>query len=450
MTTITLDLEDKTAELEERYRASSPKSAAYFEQGREPMAGPAKGAYYYPPYPLVMARGEGCHLEDIEGRRYVDCANHHTTLILGHNHPAVVQAISDQLARGPALGAPAGVEAETCAELCSRVATLDRVRYCNSGTEATLHAIRLARGFTGRPKIAKFEGGYHGSHDAVEVSVSPPLDKAGSADAPNSVPSAGGMSPYAGQDVVVLPYNNENSVERILTQHREELACVIFDPKAGILPQRPEFVRFMREVTSKLDLLLIFDEIVGFRLGRGGLQEYYGIDPDLTTYGKVVGGGLPAGAFGGRGDIMDLFDPTKDPPGFFQSGSFSASPLVMVAGLATLQQLTPEAFAHLNALGDRLREGLDRVFAASGVGAHAVVLGSLFSIYFTDETPWTQREMAAANNAWIHPLFLSLLEQGYFLGHNLSMCCLSAAMENEHVDGLVEAVGNVLAFIEQE
>ena len=154
-----------------------------------------------------MERGEDCYLYDVEGRRYVDCANHHTTLILGHNHPAVVKAIADQLSRGVALGAPAGVEAEACIELCSRVASLDRVRYCNSGTEATLHAIRLARGFSGRGKIAKFEGAYHGSHDAVEISVAPPLDKAGPADAPNSVPTAGGMSPYAGQDVVMLPYD---------------------------------------------------------------------------------------------------------------------------------------------------------------------------------------------------------------------------------------------------
>ena len=381
-----LGIEEKTAELEERFRAGSPKSAAYFQRGREPMAGPAKGAFYYPPYPLVMARGEGCYLEDVEGRRYVDCANHHTTQLIGHNHPAIVKALTDQIARGIALGAPAGVEVETSEELCGRVQTLDRVRYVNSGTEATLHAVRLARGFTGRPMIAKFEGGYHGTHDAVEISVAPPLDKAGPADAPNSVPSGGGMGPYAGQDVVILPYNDEAAVEKILTRHHEELACVIYDPKAGIMPQRREFARFMREVTRKLGLLLIFDEIVGFRLGTGGLQEYYGIDPDLTTFGKVVGGGLPAGAFGGRGDIMDLFDPTRDPPGFFQSGSFSASPLTMVAGLAMLKQLTPEAFVHINALGERLRQGLERLFAAEKVEASAVVLGSLFSIYFINKS----------------------------------------------------------------
>ena len=440
-------IEEKTAELEDRYRVASPKSAAYFERGRDYMAGPAKGAYYYAPYPLVMASGEGCYLEDVEGRRYVDCANHHTTQLIGHNHPAIVKAVTAQIARGIALGTPAGVEVETSQELCRRVDTLDRVRYTNSGTEATLHAVRLARGFTGRPKIAKFEGGYHGTHDAVEISVAPPLDKAGPADAPNSVPSGGGMGPFAGQDVVVLPYDDEAAVERILSNNCEDLACVIFDPKAGILPQRPEFVRFMREVTRKLNLLLIFDEIVGFRLGRGGLQEYYGIDPDLTTFGKVVGGGLPAGAFGGRGDIMDLFDPTKKTPGFFQSGSFSASPLTMVAGLAMLKQLTPEAYAHVNALGDRLRQGLDTVFAEEKVAACAVVLGSLFSIHFTAEPPMTYRDLAAVDQAWAHPVFLSLLEQGYFLSHNLGMCGLSTVMEEEHVDGLVDAFANAIRFV---
>ena len=176
-------------------------------------------------------------------------------------------------------------------------------------------------------------------------------------------------------------------------------------------------------------------------------MEYYGIDPDLTTFGKVVGGGLPAGAFGGRGDIMDLFDPTRDPPGFFQSGSFSASPLTMVAGLAMLKQLTPEAFVHINALGERLRQGLERLFAAEKVEASAVVLGSLFSIYFTAEPPMTYRDLAAVDNSWAHPVFLSLLEQGYFLSHNLGMCALSTPMEEEHVDGLVDAFANAIRFL---
>ena len=231
----------------------------------------------------------------------MDFNTHHTALVLGHRHPAVMAAVEAQMARGVALSAPAGNEVELAEEMCRRVTSLERIRFCNSGTEATLHAIRLARGVSGRPRIAKFEGGYHGSHDVVEVSVAPPVEVAGPETEPHSVPAAGGMSPHAAGEVIVLPYNDEDAVGRLVTRHRDELACVIFDPKAGILPPQEMFVRAVREITRRNDVLLIFDEIVGFRVGMGGLQEYYGIVPDLTTYGKVIGGGLPVGAFGGTG-----------------------------------------------------------------------------------------------------------------------------------------------------
>ena len=227
--------------VEERYRVGSPRSEAAFEQARAVMPGGVKGAYFYKPYPLTIERGEGCYLYDLDGRKLVDFNNHHTAQILGHNHPAVVAAVQAQVSRGIALSAPAGVETDLAEEMCRRVKSVEKVRFCNSGTEATLHAIRLARGVSGRTKIAKFEGGYHGSHDVVEVSVAPPLDKAGPASAPRSVSTAGGASPNAAGEVVVLPYNDENAAERLLARHRRELACVIFDPRAGILAQRAEF-----------------------------------------------------------------------------------------------------------------------------------------------------------------------------------------------------------------
>ena len=278
--------------VEEEYRRSTPHSADAFRRAAPLTAGPAKGAYFFQPYPLTMARAQGCTLEDIDGRRYLDFANHHSTQILGHNHPKVMEAVRAQLEQGIALGAPTGIETDMAAEMCRRVATLDRIRFVNSGTEATLHAIRLARGFSQKSRIAKFEGGYHGSHDAVEVSVAPPLDRAGPIQAPHSVPGAGGISPYAAGEVLVLPYNDEAAVARLVEEHAGELACVIFDPKAGLLPVRPEFARAVREITRRHGLLLIFDEIVGFRVGRGGLQEQFGIDPDLTSFGKIVGGGF--------------------------------------------------------------------------------------------------------------------------------------------------------------
>ncbi len=286
-------MEQTEAMLEQIYTAESPNSQEQFNRDRKSMPGGAKGAYFYPPYPLTMQRGEGCYLYDLDERRLVDFANHHTGQILGHNNPAVNQAVQAQLSRGIALGAPMGNEVELAEEICDRVTSIERIRFCNSGTEATLHAIRLARGFCGCSKIAKFEGGYHGSHDIVEVSVAPQLEKAGPAEAPNSVPTAGGISPHAPAEVIVLPYNNEDAVEQLVRRHRHELACVLLDPKTGILPLRKEFVQAVRRVTQENDVLLILDEVVGFRIARGGVQEYYDIAPDLTTFGKLVGGGFP-------------------------------------------------------------------------------------------------------------------------------------------------------------
>ncbi|MDA0744919.1 MAG: aspartate aminotransferase family protein [bacterium] len=426
--------------IEEGFRKGSVKSQEAFERACKVMPGGVKGAYFYSPYPLTMDRGEGCYLFDVDGCRFVDFNNHHTTQVLGHNHPVVMEAVQAQLQKGIVLSAPTGAETALAEELCGRVKTLEKVRFCNSGTEATLHAIRLARGFSGRTKIAKFEGGYHGSHDLVEVSVAPALEKAGPEEEPISVSTAGGASPHAAEEVVVLPYGNEAAVERLLEKHRDELACVMFDPRAGILEQRPEFVRFVREVTREKGILLIFDEIVGFRVGRGGLQEYYGIEPDLTTYGKIIGGGFPVGAFGGRVDMMDLFDTSRGSTGFFQSGTFSGHPVAMVAGLATLRQLTPEAFAHVNGLGDRLRSGLNTMFQARGVDAKAVGTGSLFSIHFTAEELVNYRNLARVDKARANRVFLALIGQGYFLSNAMYMSALSLPMDESHVDGLIEAV----------
>lgn len=430
--------------IEESYRANTPRSLELFEKTRPLTAGPVKGAYFYPPYPLTMERGEGCYLYDVDGQRYVDCANHHTGQILGHNHPAVMEAVQEQMKRGIALGAPTGIETDIAAEMCRRVDSLDRIRFVNSGTEATLHAIRLARGFSKRPKIAKFEGGYHGSHDIVEVSVAPTLDQAGPADAPHSVPTTGGISPNAPSEVVVLPYNDEAAVDKLIEKHRDELACVIFDPKAGVLPQRPEFARAVRDITRKHGVLLVFDEIVGFRMGVGGLQAHFGIDPDLSCFGKIVGGGFPVGALGGRADIVDLFDNSQGPTGLFQSGTFSAHPVTMAAGLAMLRELTPAAFDHLNGLADRLRTGLQAMFARHHIKAQMVHNGSAFSIYFTDAELRSYRDLVGVDKSLAPSVFLALLEEGYFLSNGLGMCALSLVMENTHIDGLVAATERAL------
>jgi glutamate-1-semialdehyde 2,1-aminomutase len=415
-----------------------------FEDGRSVNAGAAKGAYYFSPYPITLRKAQGSELEDVDGRTYIDFSNHHTSQIMGHNHPAILEAVQSQLTAGIALGAPTGIETRMARLMCERIPSVERVRFVNSGTEATLHAVRLARCFSGKPKIAKFEGAYHGNHDAVEISVAPPLDAAGEASEPNSVPSAGGMAPHAAEDTIVLPYHDEENVERLLLRHRDELACVMLDPKAGILPIKADFMRRVREITKELGILLIFDEIVGFRQARGGLQSTVGIQPDLTCYGKIVGGGFPVGAYGGRGDIMDLVDNSEGPASVFQSGTHSGHAVAMAAGIATLEGLTDDAYAHLNGLGDRLKEGLDRLFRDRAVTAQVVVTGSVFGIHFGVSRLNSYRDFARSDKSMAHAVFLSLLNQGYFLAQGVFMCAISLPTQKEHIDGLITAVGNAI------
>ena len=431
-------------ELEARYAAAHPRSREHFaaHAGSTP-GGVAKGAYFYRPFPLTMQRGDGAYLFDVDGNRYADFANHHTGQILGHNHPAVLAAVREQLQRGIAVGAPMGHEKELCRELCSRVASLDRVRFCNSGTEATLHAIRLARAFTGRNRIAKFEGCYHGSHDAVEISVSPPAEAAGPAERPLPHLQAPGMSAGAVADTLVLPLGDRDAADRLIGQHAAELACVLLDPRAGVLDLPAGFIRAVRQSTARRGVLMIFDEIVSFRLARGGAQSVYGIAPDLTTFGKIVGGGFPVGAFGGRADVMDRYDPAAG-SGIGQSGTYSSHPVTVAAGLAMLRELTPAAFAHLNRLGDRLARGLRRALSGCPAPATALNTGSAFAIHFLPAPPRDYRASLAADKRWAQPLFLGLLERGFFLGGGLQMCALSTPTTPEMVDGLIEAVADAL------
>jgi glutamate-1-semialdehyde 2,1-aminomutase len=435
-----------STDLEARYRAATPRSGARFARARRLFpAGTAKGAYYHAPYPVHLVAGEGCHVVDADGRRYLDFRGHHTAMVAGHGHPAVLAAVREQLARGVALGGPTDAEWELAEELCARVPSLERVRFTTSGSEATLHAVRLARGATGRPLIAKFEGAYHGGHDALEVSVRPPLADAGPVDEPRAVPDARGSSAAAAAEALILPYGSRAGVERLLRRHRERVAAVIFDPKAGIYDVDPGLPAFLRDLTAELGVPLIFDEVVSFRLARGGFQELCGVTPDLTTFGKVIGGGLPVGAFGGRADLLDLLDPAGGRPGFFQSGTFSGHPLAMAAGHATVRLLDGASIGRLDALGERVRAGLADLFRRTGTPARAVVRGSLFSVYFGDRPVTDYRAAAGADRARAHRVFLALLNRGLLLAPGLTMNALSLPMDESHVEALLTGFAAALA-----
>ena len=431
--------------LEEEIRRVTARSLAQWDRGKPVMPGGViKGAYWSAPHPIYVERAEGCYLWDLDGRRYVDFANHHTAMVLGHSHPTVVEAVQNALNRGLGFGGPTTLEVEIAEEIVKRFPSIEKVRFANSGTEALLHATRMVRAATGKPKVAKFEGAYHGSHDALEVSTSPPLDRAGPTDSPVSVASWEGMSEGSEGDVVVLPYNQPESVELILREHQDEVAGVFYDGKPGIYDIPFEFTRFVRELTRELGLFMVMDEVVSFRAGYGGYQGLAGVEPDLTTFGKIMGGGLPVGVIGGSAELMDVLDNTRGRPKVLQSGTFSGNHLTLAAGLANLQALTPELYEHLDGLRERLDTGLRDIFGRAQIPCQVQSVGSIVSFDFTDQPVRDYRSAASVDKALFERVRLELLLRGYYMFGGMGLCP-SAPMSAEHVDGLLGALEAALS-----
>ncbi|HEV2358368.1 MAG TPA: aspartate aminotransferase family protein [bacterium] len=430
----------------ETYLHRTPASGRLIEQARRVMpGGDTRTSAYWPPYPLFIDRGEGCRIRDVDGHVYVDFVNNYTSLILGHAHPAVLEAVTRELGRGTAYAAPLAAQIELAEVLVDRVPSLDAVRFCNSGTEATLFALRAARAFTGRERFIKIEGGFHGTHDAVEVSVSPGLDAAGPADDPRPVPASAGLPKRVLDDVVVVPFNDLAAVDRAFRRCPGEIASLIVEPAPGglgYLPPAPGYLAGLRETVHRHGALLIFDEIQTLRLSRGGAQELFGVTPDLTTMGKIIGGGFPVGAFGGRRDVMDLFDPGR--PGFLHhSGTFNGNRATVVAGAAVLRLLDQPQIERLNALGARLRAGLSETARASGIRAQVTGVGSFSSILFSDRPVTDYRSRAAVPAALQSLLHLHLLNRGiYSISRGSFSLCVP--MTDAEIEACAAAVGDAL------
>ncbi|MBI3076093.1 MAG: aspartate aminotransferase family protein, partial [Deltaproteobacteria bacterium] len=378
----------------------------------------------------------------------LDLSNNYTTIVLGHDNARVREAIVAQLARGTTLGGPTALEARLAGILCDRIPSFERVRFANSGTEANMNALRAARAYTGRTKVAKFEGGFHGSSDHVEVSISPPLAEAGPAERPIARPSSPGITAGVLQDVLVLPFNDLRATTALIEAHRAELAAVVVEPVMGVggaIPPKSGFLEGLREATRRCGVVLVFDEVMTFRFSPGGSQAYYGVIPDMTVLGKAVGGGLPIGVFGGRRELMDLFDPSGGAPRVRHSGTFSGNPVVLAAGVAVLEQLTPEVYTHLNALGDTLRAECRGLFDRLGVAAQVTGAASMFALHLTAEEVVDYRSAATADKEAFHTLFLALLNEGIFLTSR-GMGSLNAAMTGAEVQEFVTALERVLAL----
>ena len=430
----------------ERFAADHPRSKVMQAEAEKFMpGGSSRGTSYFDPFPFFVEKGEGHHLHDVDGHKYLDFMLNASTLITGHSDPLVTEALQQQASIGASYSNPTQAQINLARLLCERIPSMDSVRFANSGTEATLNVIRAARVFTGRHKIAKFEGGYHGTHEYASVSVYTPADQL-DPDGPTSIPEFPAMPPNVLADVVVLPFNDLPACERILAAHSDELACVLMEPlnaNFGYLPAKPEFLLGMRELTSELGILLAFDEVQSFRVASGGAQELFGVLPDLTALGKIVGGGLPVGAFGGRADIMVLYDPRGGHPQIGHAGTFNGNPMTMVAGEAVLKQLTPVVFERLAKLGDSLRAKLRSVYDEFDVDTQITGVASLFGVHFTSEEIVDNRSMVRGDQAMRALMFMGLLNEDVLMQSKGSGAVSTLTTDTE-VDELVDATRRVV------
>lgn len=396
--------------------------------------------------PLFIARGEGATLTDADGNRYLDCIGSWGPLILGHAHPRVVAAITAQAANGTTFGAPTELEVRLAQDVCTAVPSIEKVRMVSSGTEATMSAIRVARGYTGRDKILKFEGNYHGHADFL-------LAKAGSGVATLGLPECAGVPAAVTADTLTLPYNDIEAVRDVFAAHGSELACVILEPvvgNMGCVPPAPGFLETLRERTAASGTVLLFDEVMtGFRLAYGGAQSCFGITPDMTTLGKIVGGGLPLGAYGGKAAIMDSVAPVGP---VYQAGTLSGNPIAVTAGLETLSILREQGetlYPRLEALGLRLAEGLRESARNAGVPVIVNQIGSMLTVFFTDAPAVTDYATAKTCDterfgAW----FREMLTRGiYWPPSQFEAAFLSAAMSDADAEHLLSAASEAFQTI---
>ena len=431
------------------------KSLAAFAEAKTLMPGgvnsPVRSYRNVDCNPPFIARGEGAHIFDIDGNEYVDYVLSWGPLVAGHAHPAVVSALADAAARGTSYGAPTTLESDLVRLVQKAYPSMQLVRMVNSGTEATMSALRLARGFTGRSKIVKFVGCYHGHSDSLLVD-------AGSGLATFGVPSSPGVTEGVAKDTITVPFNDSDAITRVMDEYGEDIACIIVEPIAGnmgcILPENG-YLGTLRTLTEKHGALLIFDEVMcGFRASLGGAQAAYGITPDLTCLGKIIGGGLPCAAYGGRRDIMEQIAPAGP---VYQAGTLSGNPLAMTAGIETLKLILKEpepgeadASRALTLKTKKLVLGLESAAREAGVKIQAHQAGSMFSIFFNEGKVKDYASSAASDQEAFKVWFRAMLEQGIYLAPSqFETLFLSLAHTDEDIDRTIAAAEKAFAEVKE-
>ena len=425
-------------------QVQTSRSAALYDRALQVLpGGVSRNAALHDPHPLYVDRAEGCRLTDVEGVTRIDFANNMASLVHGHADPDMIRTVTEQLRRGTAFSVATEIEIRCAEHLRARNAGFEKMRFVNSGTEAVMTGIKVARAFTGKPMLAKAEGAYHGAYDYIEVSQAPTPANWGSLDEPNGVPLVKGTPRSVMDEVVVIPFNDIDRTIALLDRAKDRLACVVIDlmpHRIGLNPADPAYVSALRDWTARNGVLLLIDEVITFRSFYGGLQQHYGVKPDLTAMGKMIGGGFPIGAIAGRADVMDVLNPRSPRYVYPHSGTFSANPVSVGAGLATMQKFNRSEVDRLNALTRTAIAKVEQAIRTTGIAASVTGAGSMFRVHFKPTAPRNYREayLSPEENKRLKVMLDHMFDEGIILINSCS-AALSTPMTEAEVDTLAAA-----------